>query len=446
MELLKKQWVNILVLVIVSCMLILRLTSYGELGLSVANGDTDSYIQGGEAPFFSKNMFTKNRLFTTNLLYYLADVQECEIQALSFPAIQKETYRAVQPCFDRIVLFQNITSAIAWSLLALLISKRLHGGYEKILAAVLITAFGFSPTIADWDSLLSSESLSFSLFAICLALVVEVGFRMADRDRFSKRSIFIYAFSIIAIGFWTFTRDSNVYAVAVLLAMSISLLIYPPIRKNKLFLVYITLIIIFAAVGFKSASVSRRWEAPLRNVFTDLIIPYPARLAFMEKYGMPAPESPEYSIWFLENAQYAYGQFLLFHPGYTLTSFTASLDGIFSENIQPYFYSEQTPLRNALIAVNDFMHPKTLFILFIDILIAVGFLFSIQRTKNRNLTVWYWIGIWLFLSALMTLAVGFFADSIGVARHTMFAIEVFRLLLWLFIIILLDQVNHINTE
>ncbi len=445
MELLKKQGVNILVLAIVSCMFMIRLTSYGELGLSVANGDTGSYIQGGAAPFFSKNMFTKTRLFTTNLLYFLADVQKCEIQALSFPAIQKETYRVIQPCFDRIVIFQNIISALAWSLLALMISKRLHGGYEKILAAVLITAFGFTPAIADWDSLLSSESLSFSLFAICLALMVEVCFRVAYGNRFSISTIFIYCLSITAVGFWTFTRDTNVYAVAILLVMSIPALIFPPIRKNKLFLGYITLIMIFAAIGFKSASVSMRWEVPLKNVFTDLILPYPARLAFMEKFGMPLPESSEYSIWFLENAQYAYGQFLLFHPGYTLTSFTSGLVGIFSENFQPYFYTEQTPPRKALIAVNDIMHPKTHLVLFIDFLIAIGLLFSLQRTKNRNLAVWDWIGTWLFLSASMTLAVGFFADSIGVVRHTMFAVELFRLLLWLFIIILFDQVNLIKT-
>jgi hypothetical protein len=48
------------------------------------------------------------------------------------------------------------------------------------------------------------------------------------------------------------------------------------------------------------------------------------------------------------------------------------------------------------------------------------------------------------LSAALTLAVGFFADSIGVTRHTLFAVEMFRLLFWIFLIILFDQANREN--
>ena len=442
MEFIKKQGANLLVPLILACMVIIRLTSYGNLSLSVANGDTSSYIQGGEAPFLSKGMFTKSRLFTTNLLYYLADVQECKILALSYPAIQKETYRVTQPCFDRIVFFQNVVSAIAWSLLALLISKRLHGGYEKILAVVLITAFGFTPTIADWDSLLSSESLSFSLFALCLSLIVEVGFRVAFGNSPGKRSIILYCLSITILGLWTFTRDTNVYAVAILLVLSTSILIFPLFRKNKIFLGFVAIIFIFTVLGFKSATESRRWEVPLGNVYTDLILPHPSRVEFMQKLGMPAPDSSDYSTWFVEKSQQSYSLFLLSHPGYTLSSFTSGLVGIFSENIQPYFYSEQTPARKTLIVVNDILHPKTHLVLFVDILLVTGLFLSAFRRKNRYFTVWVFIGIWLFLSASITLAVGFFADSIGVARHTLFAVELFRFVLWLFIIILFDHVNR----
>ena len=53
---------------------------------------------------------------------------------------------------------------------------------------------------------------------------------------------------------------------------------------------------------------------------------------------------------------------------------------------------------------------------------------------------------WLFFSASLTIAVGFFADSVGVTRHTMFAVEMFRLMFWLFLLILLDQANREETE
>jgi hypothetical protein len=93
MKVLKKYGVNLVVLAILAGMIIVRVTSYGDLNLSVANADTKSYIEGGTAPVVSKGMLTKNRLFTTNLLYHLTNVQKCEIQAVSYPALGKEVYR-----------------------------------------------------------------------------------------------------------------------------------------------------------------------------------------------------------------------------------------------------------------------------------------------------------------------------------------------------------------
>ena len=443
MKVLKKYGVNLLVWAILTGMIIVRLTSYGDLNLSIANADTTSYIEGGAAPVFSKNMLTKSRLFTTNLLYYFADVQDCEIQAVSYPALQTETYRAVQPCFDRIAVFQNIVSIIAWSILALVVSKRLSGGYEKLLAVSLITAFGFTPAIADWDSILGSESLTFSLFAICSALVIEACFNIAKGENNGKYSIFINSLAITALVLWAFTRDANIYTLAVLFAMSIiAVIVFPSIRKNKNLLILIATVFITTVVGLQSAMLSRRWETPMTDVFTDLILPHPARVEYMQTLGMPDPASAGYSTWFIKSAPRAYARFLLFHPGYTFTSFSSELGGIFSENIQPYFFSEQTSARNALIAVNDILHPSTHLVFILDILLAASLVFSMFRRKNKKFITWVWLGTWLFFSASLTLAVSFFADSIGITRHTMFAVELFRLMMWVFLIILFDQVNR----
>jgi len=442
MEFLKKQGVNLLVWVILAGMILVRLTSYGDLNLSVANADSGTYIQGGASPLFSQDMLTKSRLFTTNLLYYLADVQNCEIQAISYPAIRTETYRAVQPCFNEIVFFQNIFSIFAWSFLALVISRKMKYGYEKVLAVSLIAAFGFTPSIADWDSILGSESLTFSLFAVSAALMVEVAFRIPKGTEKNKSSLVLNFLTVAALALWAFIRDANIYTLIVLLVMSTSTLAFPIFRKNKTLLFSIAMIIVITIIGLQSAMANRRWEVPLTNVFNDLILPHPARVEFMHKLGMPSTTSPEYSSWFIRNAPKAYARFLVTHPGYVLTSFTPELVGIFSENIQPYFYSEQTPARMALIVVNDILHPKTHLILFLDFLLMIGFLIFIFRRNSKNFTIWVWLDLWLFLSASLTLGVGFFADSIGVTRHTLFAVEIFRLMLWSFLIILFDHVNQ----
>jgi hypothetical protein len=442
-----KQGINFLVWLILAGMIFLRLTSYGDLNLSVANGDTASYIKSGDAPLFSKDMLTRTRLFTTNLLYYLADVHNCEIQAVSYPAIEAETYRAIQPCFDKIVLFQNVLSVIAWGLLAWVVSKRLNGGYEKLLAAVLITSFGFTPAIADWDSILGSESLTFSLFAISLALVIEIYFMIAEEDFDGKFSAVMSVFAVIALTLWTFTRDANIYTLLVLLAMSIlSMITVSKVRKKKTLLISIVVLIVVMLVGLQSAMLSRRWEAPLANVYNDLLLPHPARVEFLQGLGMPNPKSAAYHEWFIKNAPRVYARFLLSHPGYTLTAFTNELGGIFSENTQPYFFSEDTPARLALVTANDLLHPKTYLFLVLDILLIAGLFFAAFRRKNVIHAGWLWLMTWLFLSASLTIGVGFFADSVGVTRHTMFAVEMFRLMFWLLLLILLDQTNRGEAE
>jgi hypothetical protein len=443
MEFLKKHKVNFLVWAIVLGMILVRLTSYGDLNLSIANADTPSYTDGGAGPVFTKSIFTKSRLFTTNLLYHFADVQKCELQAISYPARGTVTYRQAQPCFNRIVFFQNIVSMFAWGILALVVVKRLGGGYEKILAASLITAFGFTPAIADWDSVLGSESLTFSLFAAGIASVIEMFFNTAADQNKRKFSVPIISSAVVILGLWAFTRDSNIYTIAVLTTISaISLIFFQEIRKDKIFISFIAALLFFTTVGLQSSMISRRWESPLTNVYTDLLLPYPARLTFLQQLGMPDPSSAEYPEWFNKNAPRAYARFLLLHPGYTFTSFSSELASIFSENTQPYFFSAQTSARKALVAINDVLHPNTHIIFILDILLMAALSFALFRRKNKNFTVWVWLGIWLFLSASLTLAVGFIADSTGVIRHTMFAVEIFRLMFWLFLIILFDFTNR----
>jgi hypothetical protein len=440
---LKNQGVNILILLALSGMFFIRLTAYGSLNLSVGNGDTPSYILGGAPPFPSKDMLTRGRLFTTNLLYRATNVQDCKLEVVSYPAIQTETYRGTQPCFDKIALFQNILALIAWGLFAWVVSRKLIGGFERLLSAVLITAFGFTPAIADWDSVLGSESLTFSLFAIGLASVIEIYFMVAE-DKFNdKLAVVTAALGVVVLTLWSFTRDANIYTLLVLVVMSIlSVGVTAKLRKNKTPWILLGILLLVTLTGLQSAKLSRRWESPLTNVYNDLLLPYPARVDYLRGLGMPDPKSSNYPEWFLKNAPQAYARFLLSHPGYTLTSFTSELDGIFSENTQPYFFSKDTPARRALVTANDLLHPKTYLFFALDILLMAGLFFSTFRRNNAIHRGWLWLMTWLFLSASATMGVGFFADSVGVTRHTMFAVELFRVMFWLLLLILLDQANR----
>ena len=64
-----------------------RLTAYGDVRYSVGNGETMSYIESSRAPAFSWQSFAGKRLFTTNLIYKLAnDPERCPLTAISNPA------------------------------------------------------------------------------------------------------------------------------------------------------------------------------------------------------------------------------------------------------------------------------------------------------------------------------------------------------------------------
>ena len=170
MELIKKNIVSIFILIVMSILVWGRLHWYGDLRLSIANGETHSYISASRAPLFSWKIFTGERMFTTSVLYKLAnDTVACPSVAYSFPSSGTETPREISPCFDKIVLIQNLLAVFGWVILALAIIKHLNNGLIKFVAAITILLFGFTPQLAEWESALGPESLSFSLFVFWIA-------------------------------------------------------------------------------------------------------------------------------------------------------------------------------------------------------------------------------------------------------------------------------------
>ena len=69
LEYMKKNSINILVLILILVAISFRVFSYGDLRLSVGYADTPGYIESAAEPFFSWKLFAGKRLFTTNLIY-----------------------------------------------------------------------------------------------------------------------------------------------------------------------------------------------------------------------------------------------------------------------------------------------------------------------------------------------------------------------------------------
>jgi hypothetical protein len=431
---------QMVVLFVIMTAAIARLTYYGDLRLSIATSDTGTYTKASRTSLLSYAAFTNNRLFSTSLLYQLSGSQYCKIEAFSFPAIGVEARRRIQSCFNNLVLTQNIVSLMGWVVLAWVVSTYMRSGFGKTLSAALILTFGFTPPIADWDSILGSESLTFSLFALSLGSLILMSFNITQENR-SELSLFKLNIAGIFVFFlFVFVRDVNIYAIIVLLGLTIPLFLFSTIRRRKVFLVTTFLLAGLVILGLKSSYDSRRWKMPLTNVFNDILLPVPSRSEYLRRTGMPDPASSSYQTWFNSNATGAYARFLLTNPEYALSSITLQAGSLFSENMQPYFKNPDSQHRNLLISIGDMLHIKSILVVAADVILLLITLITAYKFRELHSIIWGWLAVWLFVVSSVTFFIGLFADSTGVARHTLLSVELYRLALWVLVAVIMDWV------
>lgn len=440
----RRRGAAIIVLAIVLAGVCFRLTAYGDLRLSVGTMDTDSYQQSARVSPFSWAAFTGQRLYSTNLLYRIANAHDCPVGRLSAPATGKETQRALQDCFDGIVVTQAVLSVLGWAALIGSVASMLSSGWLKIASALILTTFAFVPQVADWDSILSSESLTFSMFALSLAFIIQA-LRSWARDggpsSWRRATVFSMA-ATASLAVWTFTRDANVYTTLILGAEAVVMLAGAKSHRAALAGLAVGAFCL-SAIAFASAAQSERWKTPLGDAMEEYVLPYPARVASLQRLGMPTPGSTEYQAWFDRQGPAAYAAFLLSHPGFLAVTITPRINAIFAENNQPYFKATGLSARDVGLQVGDIVHAKSSAIPLLDAILVLALL--IRAIRRRTTESWPAAGLtlWLLLSATTTFVIAFFADPIGVERHVLFALTVFRLLSWIVLFLVGDITQDI---
>ncbi|MBM3178807.1 MAG: hypothetical protein FJZ86_00475 [Chloroflexi bacterium] len=435
---------NFVILLILSATAFLRANWYGDLRLSIGNAETGSYRDSSRAPLLSWKIFAGQRLFTTNIIFKMAnDPQNCPVTAYSEPARGLEGFRANQLCFEKIALLQNFLAIFGWSFLAWTTAKWVQNPFTKIIAATVVVVFGFTPQIAEWESILSPESLSLSMFAITLGLAQETVLRVsASANPFqSKIERSLLAGWIIFFLLWVFVRDVHLYAIPITLVLIALLLIVKKFRNTKSLAIPITLIIlfIFFIIGFVSARDSlRATRYPVINALDEFIWPHPQRIAYFKEFGMPERMSPYYQEWADVNATKAYGIFLLSHPGFIATTLWEYTDQLKSDFIQPYFFAPEVKNRSTLLIIGEMFHPQTSAVYLISLLLLLALVLNASQFRTPSLLAWGWLAVWVFAIAAVTLLLSFFGDTWGIRRHIMPSVEMFRLFIWVFMMPFLD--------
>lgn len=443
MNFIKRNSTSLLILLMLLVGAWLRVAAYGDLRLSIANAETYSYVEGSRAPLFSWKIFAGQRLFTTNLIYKTAnDADACPVTAYSAPALGGNTLRQNQPCFNRIALFQNLLAVFGWCFLAWTTAKFLHSPAIKIIAAGTILLFGFTPQVAEWDSILSPESLSLSMFAVALAIAMELAFRISNSDTpFASRGNAGLLVSFVGVFLlWVFVRDVHLYAIPITLGLLAFLFLEKKFRHTKHLAAAFAFLLAFFVVGFLSARDSlRATRYPVINSIDVYILPHPARVEFFKRFGMPERDSPGYQTWADQHAPTAYGLFLLRHPRFVAATLWEDREQLRGDFIQPYFFAPEIKNRDTLIALGEIAHPETLAVYLLCLFLLIALLYHARKLRSPAAVSWAWLGLWFFGAAAVTFLLSYFGDTAGLRRHIMPSVEMFRLFLWVFLMPFLDQ-------
>lgn len=431
----KRTVVNLLVLAIIVTVSILRILAYGNPNLSIATNDTVTYIESSHAPLFSSEIMTGRRLLSTNVLYKFFEPKNG--YEILVNGSGDTTRRLLQPGFDRIVIFQLTLSILGWGFLAWTISQHLENSFMKLLATITVLLFAFTPQIADWDSILMSESLVFSLFALQLAILIKISFLIFN-DK--KREVSFYSIIWMIVFFWwTFLRDTNLFTSLVTAGMILCLLLFTKYKKNKdLLKVFVFVAAIFFLGVFTSAN-STRSLVQIANVYNNDLLGVPTSVETLNRLGMPVPNTEEYKSWFQKNSSKTLIKFMIIHPGYPILKIIRDFPITFTEIKQIYFKApEQFQARQMLMTIGEALHPENTTPFLLDLFLLAGITILAITNGNETSKPWAWLGVWLFMIASFTLIPTILGDSWALSRHALFSTTIYRLFMWMFSIIIMD--------
>lgn len=439
---LRKNISFVIVLCIVLVISIFRILAYGDVRLSIAGNDTKSYIEASQVPLFSSEILTGRRLLTTNLIYKVFEPQE-GYEILANGSLGT-TRRVIQPGFNGIVILQLALSILGWGLLSIIFAEYIKNPLMKIVMAFTILLFAFTPQMADWDSILMSESLTFSIFALEVAIFVKLAFLLFKNPN-QNVTVWIVIWGIVHF-FWTFIRDTNLFTSIVTIGLVGGLLFLVKYRKNKY--LYGTLLFLIGVFifGIYTSGNSVRSQVQIINIYADDLLSSPLRTEILKEMGMPEPYTPEYNEWFPENSTKTLIRFMLMHPGYPITKIINDFPWSFTEIKQTYFKApELDPLRQTLMSIGDGLHPENTTPFFVSLLLLIGIIqLSIKNLQDSR--PWAWIGLWLFLTAGITLIPTILGDTWALNRHALFSTMIYRMFMWVFLIIILDIALEKNSQ
>lgn len=169
-------------------------------------------------------------------------------------------------------------ASLCWAALAVVVAQQVSPGWRRVCAAAAVLAFSLSKPVTMWDRSVLSETLAIAFLALALAASI----RLVAAPSVRRAGLLAGALLL-----WSTTRDTHLVVVAALAVGTAVALAATRRSWRRVGVVLVALLLLIVTVGSAGAWVGERGEQPLMNVFAVRILPYPQRVAWFGRHGMP---------------------------------------------------------------------------------------------------------------------------------------------------------------
>lgn len=319
---------------------------------------------------------------------------------------------------------QLAISVLAWAYLARELGRAVGGGRLGVVAGCAVLGFSVTPTIAQWDPAVLSESLSLSLGAVLVALLLRV------LNRPSRQNVL----AIAAVGLlWSATRDTNAYlALAFLVVAGTGVFL----RSRRLGLALIVSGLAIFGASYWSSSSPSRWEVMNIDLINERVLGDPSALSYFRAHAMPAPPDlrvhlfrerdtrryetdpllANFRPWLLRRSRSTYMGYLITHPSYSLRQPLAQIGLLNSPNGLNFYRPEG--FRTVLpppIAMFAYIPSGSLTLLWSLLACGVTFTLSVSRLARRS----WLVGAVMIATTVPQAILVWDAEPREVARHAL---------------------------
>jgi hypothetical protein len=453
----KLQWLKFLmpvglgILYILAFILFLMLKlTYKEFCLERIFRDSLSYVRVAELPFGMASFWAGERSWTLPLLYKILGVNSLNYELPNTMAM----VAAVQTWF----------SIVSWTLLAGATAVQLRNRWLGPLSFGMVLAFSASLEVSLWDTLMLSESLSLSFFAlVCAGWLIWI--KQLNEPRKSWVSWLLILGQCLAAIFYTFARDSNIYFVLMGAIMIILGMIFKKLNRSHWVqaVVYTIFIAAILVVSNVSIAVGNRWQVFIYDQLALNILPDPAAREFFAREGLPindsllaittmagyqyqdllanAPELKSVNTWVNQESKQAYLRYLLFNPINTILEPIWNVQPLLNAKTVGYLYPRfpQLPYPQRIRLFSQVFYPNSLGIV-IALLVFTGLGSIVFWARgNAKQSGWLLISVLVFsLYPLMFLI--WHGEPMEVDRHAVQIAIQLRLAGWIGIALFMESI------